>query len=277
VTLTNRGTSTLLGVAAAVTGNFARSGAGAGSCGTTLAVGASCNVYVTFRPTAAGARTGTLTITSSDPTNPTLTVALTGWGNYSAATGVTLTASPATAATAGSIVTFTAAGSGAGAGAAYTYRFWLSDGASTTLMQDYSAIATFTWPIPLGQPPRGYTVTVDVRTNPSVALDATRSLAYRVDPVPPATSATLVASPVSPSAAGTSVTFTAAGAGSAAPMSYQFWLFSGGAWSMVQDWSSTSSWTLAAPVAGSYQVEVWVRTSPWVGSDVITRVTQTVN
>jgi len=46
---------------------------------TTLAVGTSCKVQVTFTPTALGARNGTLTIASSDPSSP-LTVPLTGTG-----------------------------------------------------------------------------------------------------------------------------------------------------------------------------------------------------
>ncbi|HEY2669682.1 MAG TPA: choice-of-anchor D domain-containing protein, partial [Rugosimonospora sp.] len=48
-------------------------------CGTTLAAGASCTVSVTFRPTAGGAASASLTVLSN-ATNPALTVALSGTG-----------------------------------------------------------------------------------------------------------------------------------------------------------------------------------------------------
>jgi hypothetical protein len=62
-------------------GDFART-APAGNCGTTLAAGASCNIAITFRPTVAGARSGTLRLTtnSSGVTGKVDTVALTGTG-----------------------------------------------------------------------------------------------------------------------------------------------------------------------------------------------------
>ena len=49
-------------------------------CGPTLQPGAQCMVLVTFRPTALGARTGTLTVTTNDPSTPSVAVPLTGNG-----------------------------------------------------------------------------------------------------------------------------------------------------------------------------------------------------
>jgi hypothetical protein len=74
VTVTNSGTTsaTISGVSAS--GDFSQTN----NCGT-LAVGASCAVTTTFRPTASGTRTGTVTITSNANNNPT-TIALTGNG-----------------------------------------------------------------------------------------------------------------------------------------------------------------------------------------------------
>jgi hypothetical protein len=46
---------------------------------TTLTVGSSCTMQVTFTPTAAGSRPGTLTVTSSDPGSP-VAIPLTGIG-----------------------------------------------------------------------------------------------------------------------------------------------------------------------------------------------------
>jgi N-acetylneuraminic acid mutarotase len=81
VTLSNTGTWPL------TIGSIALAGANAGDflqtngCGTTLAAGASCAVSVAFHPTASGARTAALTVSSDDPAHPTLTVALDGTGS----------------------------------------------------------------------------------------------------------------------------------------------------------------------------------------------------
>ena len=53
--------------------------AGANTCGTVVAVGAACTMQIGFTPTAAGARGGTLTLTSSAPSSPE-TMALAGIG-----------------------------------------------------------------------------------------------------------------------------------------------------------------------------------------------------
>jgi hypothetical protein len=57
VTVTNSGNAAATSFAVGVTGDYAQSN----NCGTSLAAGASCAVTVTFKPTASGTRTGTLT------------------------------------------------------------------------------------------------------------------------------------------------------------------------------------------------------------------------
>jgi hypothetical protein len=74
VTVTNTGTGSASVSGVSVTGDFAQ----ANNCGT-VAAGASCTVNVTFRPTATGTRTGTLTVNSDATNNPT-TIALSGTG-----------------------------------------------------------------------------------------------------------------------------------------------------------------------------------------------------
>jgi hypothetical protein len=76
VKLTNTGTATLNITSITASGDFAIS---ANTCGSTVNAGASCNVSVTFTPTAIGLRTGTLTFTDNAPTNPQ-TVKLQGTG-----------------------------------------------------------------------------------------------------------------------------------------------------------------------------------------------------
>jgi hypothetical protein len=283
VVLSNNGGASLTGIAVAVTGNFLRV-SGANSCGSSLAAGASCNVYLAFRPTAGGVRTGAATIASNDPVHPSLAVSLSGWGNFTKATGLAVTANPVSPVSPGTPVTFTAQGSGAAAGTVYLYRFSLSNGAATVLVQDWSATSTWTWPIPLVQQPGTYSVVVDVETNPGPTPDVTRTVSCTVDPLPPATSLAVDATPVSPQAPGTAVTFTALAGGSTAPYAFQFLLLdpATNGWTVVQDWSGAGSWTWTTPAlqagstADTYQVQVRVRTSPWVIADQQVSVSYTV-
>ena len=60
----------------AVTGDFAL--APGGNCSNTLPAGSACSIAITFTPTATGTRTGTLSVSSNDPANPTITTTLTG-------------------------------------------------------------------------------------------------------------------------------------------------------------------------------------------------------
>lgn len=75
VTLTNTGAITLTISSINAIGNFLQTN----TCGSSLPAGASCTINVTFKPTAKGTRTGTLTITDSAADSPQ-TVALTGTG-----------------------------------------------------------------------------------------------------------------------------------------------------------------------------------------------------
>ncbi len=75
VTITNSGTAALSLTSITVTGDYTISN----PCGSSLAAGANCTVNVTFKPTAVGSRTGTLTVTGS-ASPATQTVSLTGTG-----------------------------------------------------------------------------------------------------------------------------------------------------------------------------------------------------
>lgn len=75
VTLHNGGTTALAISSIAATGDFAQTN----NCGASLAGGVDCQITVTFTPTAAGNRTGTLSTTDSSSGSPQ-TVALSGMG-----------------------------------------------------------------------------------------------------------------------------------------------------------------------------------------------------
>jgi hypothetical protein len=100
VTLTNNGGAPLTSLAATVTQDFALS---SNNCPATLAVGAACQIGITFAPPSAGAVTGTLTVTSSTLAKP-LTVALSGAGEDFS---VTVTGSSSAVVTSGQTASFT--------------------------------------------------------------------------------------------------------------------------------------------------------------------------
>jgi hypothetical protein len=79
ITLTNTGNSTLTISGLAISGTNASEFVETDNCVGSVAAGATCTINVTFSPTAAGARTGTLSITdnATGPPSPQ-TVALTG-------------------------------------------------------------------------------------------------------------------------------------------------------------------------------------------------------
>ncbi len=87
VTLTNRGSADLTGVAVAVTGDYSQSS----TCGASLAAGAHCAITVRFTPSVAGTRTGTLSIADSAAGSPqTITLAGIGVAPHAVAGAVSL-------------------------------------------------------------------------------------------------------------------------------------------------------------------------------------------
>jgi hypothetical protein len=79
VTLTNTGTGTMTISSTSLTGTNASNFMRTTTCGSTLAAGARCTFSVTFKPTAVGSRTATLSI-SDNATGSPHTVALSGTG-----------------------------------------------------------------------------------------------------------------------------------------------------------------------------------------------------
>jgi len=76
LTLLNTGTAAITNIALTISGDYSIA---APCSSTTLAGGASCSVTINFTPTAAGAHTGILTVTSSDPGSPA-SIPLSGTG-----------------------------------------------------------------------------------------------------------------------------------------------------------------------------------------------------
>jgi pseudomonalisin len=79
--LQNSGSSTLNGLTSAVTGPNAGDFPLTTDCPTSLPAGSSCTLSVTFKPSAGGTRTATLTLTSSNAVNSPQTIAISGTGS----------------------------------------------------------------------------------------------------------------------------------------------------------------------------------------------------
>jgi hypothetical protein len=140
------------------------------------------------------------------------------------------------------------------------YRFWeAAPGGGWSIVQDYSAITTFTWnsPVMAGS----YRFEVDVRdASEATVYDVVANATYVLQTAPACTAAVLTENPTSPG--GTGVTVTLTGSSSTCPNPrYRFWVRDPGSrWSMVQDYSAatTHSWPQTG-LAGSYSLEVDVR------------------
>ena len=79
VTLTNVGTTTFKITNIAITGTDAGDFAQTHTCGTSLAIGASCSIGVTFKPTASGSRSAAVDITDTAGGSPQM-ISLSGTG-----------------------------------------------------------------------------------------------------------------------------------------------------------------------------------------------------
>ncbi len=164
-----------------------------------------------------------------------------------------LSASPTSPGATGAAVTFTGTSTGC---ASPTYRFWIRDpGRAWSMVQDYSAATTHSWP-QTGLA-GSYSLEVDVRdASETTVYDVVANGTYVVNGC---SAAGLTANPPSGGAHGTLITLTAT---STCPgtATYKFWIKApGGSWTVVQPYGTgnTFSWTPA--IAGTYSLEVDVR------------------
>jgi hypothetical protein len=168
------------------------------------------------------------------------------------------TADKASPQIAGTPITATATPSGGGG--SYQYRWWLGQGGTWTLLQDWTASNAYTW---TPSAPGSYTLHVWVRStgtsgNPPEAYG---SLPFTVTPAPLPTVSTPTAAPASPQLAGTPITFTATASGGVAPLQYKWFVALGGVWTLGRDWGTSNTFPWTPTTAGAYSIQVWVRNS----------------
>jgi hypothetical protein len=179
-----------------------------------------------------------------------------------ACTSVTWNApSPASPQAPGTQVTLSATASGC---ASPQYQFWVQPpGGSWTILQAYSSASTATWNTS-GQGGGTYSFDVWVKqlgSSSSYETHLVSTPSYVLQTGAPCTSVTLTFNPPSPSTAGTTIQLNAIASGCPTPQ-YQFWIQApGGTWTVVQAYSSSSTftWNTAGLPAGTYLFDVWVK------------------
>jgi hypothetical protein len=136
-----------------------------------------------------------------------------------------------------------------------SYQFWVREGSSWRIAQDYSQSNTFTY-----TPSKEGTLFVSVYAKDSTSTE--RYEAYKMDTVTVNGMVTAVdlAKTVDTSKIGESITFTASAKGSSNP-SYQFWIYEGGVWRIIQDYSTLNTFTYTPSKEGTYYVAVYARDS----------------
>jgi stage II sporulation protein D len=153
-------------------------------------------------------------------------------------------------------VTWTAAAIG-GTGP-YRYKFYVFNGATWTVGQDWSAANTWTWVPPTAGT---YVLQVWVRNAGSGAVyDAWLGAgSVAIGGAAPLSVRNITTVPGSPLVVGGPAVIAATATGGTGPYTYQFWVYNGATWSIGQPWSGSSTFTWTPPAAGSYTVQVWIR------------------
>ena len=95
----------------------------------------------------------------------------------------------------------------------------------------------------------------------SAAVGATAVIAATVVAALPPTYASLAANRTSPQPVGTTVTFSAGASGGASPYSYKWLVKQNGAWTVVQDWSTSTTLAWTPNVSGTYAIGIWARSN----------------
>jgi subtilisin family serine protease len=172
--------------------------------------------------------------------------------------------------TVGTLTTCTATATGGTA--PLEYKFWKRNPAGTWVMvQGWSTTNTYPWTPGTGDVGTN-AIEVWVRSAGSSAeLESSRQYYFNV--LSSVAISGLTADVPLPASVGTPMTWTATATGGTAPLEYKFWRYSAGAWSMVQDYSTsnTYAWTPTSGEVGSNVIEVWVRSA---GSTAVLEVSR---
>lgn len=175
---------------------------------------------------------------------------------FSLITSVAISADLASPQVAGTTVSFAAAA--AGGVAPYQFKWLLTAGGASNVVQDWSETASFAWtPAAAGD----YEIAVWARSAGNADDTAEQSATFPFAITRRLVSAlTLTSALAPPQVAGTTITFNAAASGGTEPYEFKWLIDDGSATSVLQDWSAaaTLSWTPTTANA-NYAITVWVR------------------
>jgi hypothetical protein len=148
-----------------------------------------------------------------------------------------------------------------GGSAPYQFKWWVNDGSSWRVAQDWGTGNTFSWVPPAAG---DYIVAVWARNSGSTGnqSDALAQVSYSITstaPVAPLTINSVTSNLASPQVAGTTITFNAVASGGLAPYQFKWWVYDGTAWKVAQNWTSSATLNWRPTAAGDYMVAVWAR------------------
>jgi hypothetical protein len=174
---------------------------------------------------------------------------------------VTLTANLPSPQTIGSSIRYDAQGLG-GLGQ-YEYKFQLKNGGVWTVVQAYSTTRSWTFDSNT-YPPGLYYISVYSRNlGSSASYEAFKlgNITIKEPPPPPTTGLKVTTSTPPPFIFGDDVLFQASGVGGSGEYEYKYSLHDGTSWTVVQDYSTTSTWNWVTGdySTGRYIVSVYVR------------------
>ena len=180
----------------------------------------------------------------------------------STVTAVTISSDKAAPQAPNTSITFTA--SPTGGIAPYSYKWLISDGA-TSVASGWSTSNRTVWTPTVAN--ANYRITVWVRSGSNTAdsPEAQTSVSYPIGSTQTPTTVTavaLAANRVAPQPAFTPITWTATATGGTSPLAYKWLLFDGANWTNLTEWSSQNvfTWTPSSSNA-LYQVGVWVKSA----------------
>jgi hypothetical protein len=151
-------------------------------------------------------------------------------------------------------------------GSAHEYKWLLSDGATWSVLSNWSSNASFVWTP--GTANSRYRVGVWVRSggNTADSYEASAEQGFAVEltrpPTPRVNSVVLTSNRNAPQAPGTTVVWSATPAGGTAPYDFKWSVFDGHNWQVVLNWGRSPTFTWTPTSANpSYRVAVWVRSA----------------
>jgi kumamolisin len=184
--------------------------------------------------------------------------------------GLSVSASPGSPQPIGTAIRFTASATGC---TTPQYRFWVGSPSGVwTVVQNYSPSATLNWAT-AGLAPGSYTIWLDVHALGGTGTEASARTLFSIESGPSCGGLGVSASPGSPEAIGTAISFTASATGCTTPQ-YRFWVGSpSGVWTVVQDYSpnTTFNWTTAGLAPGTYTIWLDVHALGGTGTEAFAR------